>query len=42
LEIGENDGTGNIKWQKVKDYDTLAQFLYNDKSLNGTGEQYFN
>jgi hypothetical protein len=42
LEIGENDGTGNIKWQKVKDYDTISAIPFNDKSLNGTGEQYFN
>jgi len=42
LEIGENDGTGKIKWQKVKDFDTISAIPFNDKSLDGTGMQYFN
>jgi hypothetical protein len=42
LEIGENTGNGNITWQKVKDFDTTLSIAFKDKSLNGTGEQYFN
>lgn len=42
LEIGEPDGGGSITWYKIKNFDTSAAIPFNDKSLNGTGEQYFN
>ena len=42
LEIGDNDGTGNISWKKIKYFDTTQAIPFIDKTLNGSGEKYFN